>query len=195
MVHAGFILRTVVFVHNPQHTEQVDHMKFRKSTLKKNMNRRQALATLGLAAATAYAAPLLMKLNSAAASGGGSSGGGKGFSGGGMGGASGGENLISRNQTIVTECSECHDAYNERLLPSDSWRKIMGDLDNHFGEDASLDNATRLKVETQLVSGSGRNGSGPLRISQSRWFKGEHRGDITTHKAKSWSNCTACHRQ
>ncbi|MBL6933094.1 MAG: hypothetical protein ISR45_09115 [Rhodospirillales bacterium] len=171
-------------------------MKFSKNLPQGNVNRRQALAKLGLAAASVYAAPVLMKLNPAAASGGGdSSGGGKGGKmGGGSGGASGGANLLSTNPTVLKECSECHDPYSERLLPSNSWREIMGNLNNHFGEDASLDSATRAKVENILVSNATHDGDGPIRISDARWFKGEHRGDITLHKAKSWSNCTACHR-
>jgi len=161
-------------------------MKIDKSTLKKKMGRRQALALLGLATLSAYVAPTLMKLNPAAASGG---------SGGGMGMASGGGNLLSTDPTVVKECSECHVAYSPRLLPSSSWRKIMGNLDNHFGENASLNNTTRAKIENYLVSNSKNNGDGPIRISQLRWFKREHSGDVTTHKAKSWSNCLACHRQ
>ena len=170
------------------------NMAFRKQTLKTKMNRRQALAVLGIAATSSYAAPVLMKLNPAAASGGGFFGGNAGGSGGNMGGASGGGDLVSRNPVIQKECSECHAPYNERLLPSSSWRKIMGNLGNHFGEDASLDPATRTKVEGILVGNSGRGGTGPIRISKTRWFQGEHRGDVTQHKAKSWSNCTACHR-
>lgn len=161
-------------------------MRINKNTLESKMNRRKALAKLGLAAVTAYATPILLKLNPAAASSGGGSG---------AGGASGGANLLSKEPLIVSECSECHDPYSERLLPSSSWRKIMGDLGNHFGEDASLDNDTRTQIENYLVANAGRGGEGPIRISQSRWFRGEHRGDVTLHKAKSWSNCTACHRQ
>ncbi len=157
-------------------------MKIDKNTLKKKMGRRQALALLGLATLSAYVAPTLMKLNPAAASGGN------------LGNASGGGNLLSTDPTIVKECSECHIAYSPKLLPSSSWRKIMGNLDSHFGENASLDNATRAKIENYLVSKSSNNGDGPIRISQSRWFRREHNGDITTHKAKSWSNCLACHR-
>ena len=175
-------------------------MKIDKNTLKNKMGRRKALALLGLATLTAYATPTLMKLNPAAASGG-ASGVGKGGSGGGMGGsgmnggASGGGNLLATDATVVKECSECHMPYSPRLLPSSSWRKMMGNLDNHFGEDASLNKATRDRIENHLVSNSGRGGDGPLRISQLRWFRREHKGDVTRHKAKSWSNCTACHRQ
>ena len=171
-------------------------MRTDKTTLKTKMNRRKALAKLGIAAATVYAAPVLMKLNQAAASGGGLFGGSGGKKGGsGMGNPSGGEIVLATDPTVLKECSECHDAYSPRLLPSSSWRKIMGDLGNHFGEDASLDNATRAQIENHLVRNSGRGGTGPLRISEMRWFRGEHRGDVTRHAAKSWSNCTACHRQ
>ena len=71
----------------------------------------------------------------------------------------------------------------------------MGDLSNHFGEDASLDEATRKHVEDYLVANS-PSGVGPLRISETRWFVSEHRGEVSPsklQKAKSWSNCKACH--
>ncbi|MBC8267904.1 MAG: cytochrome C [Rhodospirillaceae bacterium] len=164
-------------------------MKIDKNTLKSKMGRRKALALLGLATMAAYATPTLMKLNPAAASGGAASGGGM------DGGASGGGNLLATDATVIKECSECHMPYSPRLLPSSSWRKMMGNLDSHFGEDASLNKATRTKIENYLVSNSGRGGDGPLRISQLNWFRHEHKGDVTKHKAKSWSNCLACHRQ
>ncbi len=62
-------------------------MRINKNTLESKMNRRKALAKLGLAAVTAYATPILLKLNPAAASSGGGSG---------AGGASGGANLLSK---------------------------------------------------------------------------------------------------
>ena len=36
------------------------------------------------------------------------------------------------------ECGGCHWAYHPSLLPTESWRKLMAGLDDHFGEDASL---------------------------------------------------------
>jgi len=153
--------------------------------------RAMALALLGLSTVVAYSAPALLKLNPAAASGGGFFGGG---SGAGMGGASGGGNILSTDPLIKKECGECHDPYAARWLPSGSWRKLMNDLPNHFGEDASLNEATRKRVADHLAANAGGSGTGPIRISQTRWFKGEHRGDVTKHAAKSWSNCTACHR-
>ena len=37
------------------------------------------------------------------------------------------------------ECSSCHMAYHPGLLPERSWRKMMAELDKHFGQNASLD--------------------------------------------------------
>lgn len=39
---------------------------------------------------------------------------------------------------VKAECAECHLLYRPQMLPAKSWAVIMGDLANHFGEDASL---------------------------------------------------------
>jgi len=163
----------------------------------KNLNgdisRRKALAALGITAVVAYSAPVLMKLNTAAASGGGSGGG----SGAGSGGGASGGNVLDTNPLIQKECGECHDPYSSRMLPSGSWRNLMNDLPNHFGEDASLDAATQKQIANYLSANAGGSGTGPLRISKTRWFISEHKGEVSKsalQKAKSWSNCTACHR-
>ena len=169
----------------------------------RKISRNKALALLGMVAAAAYVVPTLTPLGSAHASGGGIFGGGSGGgSGGGKGGGglssfgSGGRgNFIINDQVTATECAECHMAYGADALPQGSWKLIMGDLSNHFGEDASLDEATRKHVEDYLVANSPR-GTGPLRISETRWFVSEHRGEVSPRKlaaAKSWSNCESCH--
>ncbi len=43
------------------------------------------------------------------------------------------------NKTYATECGDCHFAYHPSLLPANSWHKLMTGLEEHFGEDASLD--------------------------------------------------------
>ena len=167
-------------------------------TRPRKINRRKALALLGMAAAVAYVVPTLTSLNGAnAASGGGGFmgqifGGGKprgmqGFGSGGRG------NFIINDPITAKECAECHQAYGAEALPQGSWRLIMGDLANHFGEDASLDEATRKHIENYLLTNSPA-GDGPLRISETRWFVSEHRGEAKLGgKAKSWSDCKACH--
>lgn len=109
-----------------------------------------------------------------------------------------------------TECSECHMAYPAGFLPQRSWSKIMTTLDNHFGENATLDDATRAEIEAYLVQNAadaGGRSSGllyrvspddtPLRISEMPWFRSEHEGEVSARrfkKAGSMSNCAACHR-
>ncbi len=50
------------------------------------------------------------------------------------------------------ECTSCHLMFPPEMLPARSWQKLMADLSNHFGEDASLDQATRDEIEKYLVS-------------------------------------------
>jgi hypothetical protein len=115
-------------------------------------------------------------------------------------------------ETTAKECSACHMIYLPGLLPQRSWRAIMADLPNHFGGDASLDEATRLEIEAYLVAnaadaggrrpgllrGVGRN-EVPLRITDMPWFQSEHGTRARNVAAnspdiKSISNCTGCHR-
>ena len=108
------------------------------------------------------------------------------------------------------ECRECHMAYPAGFLPQRSWTAIMTTLDDHFGENATLDEATRAEIEAYLVQNAadaGGRSSGllyrvspeetPLRISEMPWFRSEHDGEVSSRrlqKAGSMSNCAACHR-
>lgn len=53
---------------------------------------------------------------------------------------------------FVAECSECHDAYHPSLLDAESWRALMASLDDHFGEDASLDPDTAQRITAFLAA-------------------------------------------
>lgn len=109
--------------------------------------------------------------------------------------------------TTKTECSACHIAYPAGFLPAASWKAIMGDLSNHFGEDASLSPEATKQIEDYLVAhaadAGGRSWRGldpanpPLRITDLAWFKREHSREVSARakaKAGSMSNCAACHR-
>ncbi|PHS79725.1 MAG: hypothetical protein COB59_00085 [Rhodospirillaceae bacterium] len=166
------------------------------------MNRKKALVMLGMVAAVAYAAPNMTSLGDAHASGGGSGGGFfGGFGGFGSGGGgnqprgfgSGTGGFIINDQITATECSDCHMAYGPDALPSGSWKRMMGNLSNHFGEDASLDEQTRSHIENYLVSNT-YAGDGPLRITEQPWFASEHRGEARLGRGQTWANCNACHR-
>ena len=104
-------------------------------------------------------------------------------------------------------CSECHMAFPPRLLPARSWTAIMTSLDDHFGEVATLDEATRAEVEAYLTGAAGDAGGRsfraaptdqtPLRITELGWFVNEHGREVSQKmrdKAGSMANCTACHQ-
>lgn len=164
------------------------------------MNRKKALAMLGVAACVAYATPNMISLGEAKASGG-KEGGFFGFGGSGGGnkprgfGSGAGAGWRITDQLTATECGDCHEAYGPDGLPQGAWRRVMADLSNHFGEDASLDEQTRRHIENYLVSNA-NPGDGPMRITEQPWFSSEHRGEVSQwqlNKAKSWANCQSCH--
>lgn len=119
------------------------------------------------------------------------------------------------NSLYQTECGSCHLAYPPGLLPGDSWRKIMGQLDQHFGDNAELDTPVRQQITEYLLRNSAeqtdqrrarrimRSLKGkalPMRITQLPYFKHEH-GEIPSRlikgndKVRSLSNCNACHQR
>lgn len=112
-----------------------------------------------------------------------------------------------------TECSSCHMLYHPGLLPERSWKRVMAGLDKHFGENASLDTATRDEIANFLVLNSADKQDNrrsnriaqsipasvaPLRISETRYFTSKHdEVSASTFKRKSIgsaANCAACHK-
>lgn len=112
------------------------------------------------------------------------------------------------------ECTSCHIAYAPAFLPRASWRRVMAGLDQHFGENASLDPVTQADIlrflETHAAdSGNSRMGNkvmrrmeakdAPLRITETRWFVRQHdevsRAVWSRKAVGSAANCAACHRQ
>jgi len=119
------------------------------------------------------------------------------------------------NQTYAAECGSCHFAYQPGWLPERSWKQLMGSLDNHFGENAELDDTTREQLTNYLVGraadvlpnrmsrrilSSLRADETPLRISELRFMQHEH-NEIPRRlieenpKVGSRSSCQACHTQ
>lgn len=118
-------------------------------------------------------------------------------------GGKGGKAMVS-NAKWKEECGACHMAYPPRLLSAESWRAMMSGLDKHFGSDASLDPAVATEIgdflEKNASTKQSRSSTGsepPLRITDTSWFKSEHR-EVSSRmwknpKVKSPSNCAACH--
>jgi len=173
------------------------------STKKTKINRKTALAMLGIAATMAYATPNVLSLGQAHAASGGGPDGGSGFLSSIFGGGNrprgfsegGGNGFNIKDKVTVKECSDCHQPYGADALPQGSWKRIMGNLSNHFGEDASLDEPTRKHIEDYLVANAVK-GDGPLRITKQNWFSSIHQGgEARLPAGASWSNCAGCHQQ
>lgn len=114
-----------------------------------------------------------------------------------------------------TECGDCHMAYPPGLLNAESWRAVMNSLDDHFGDNAELDNETVTALTDYLLRHSverrnnpynvskralDRNGESPLRIIDTNYFRAQHH-DLSPRvvtdnpELKSISQCDACHRK
>jgi hypothetical protein len=98
------------------------------------------------------------------------------------------------------ECGSCHVAFPPRLLSAEDWEHLMSSLDKHFGANAVLESKDNQRILGFLKrhAGSGsRYSAESLRISDTPWFRREHRSisptEWTNPEVKSRSNCSACH--
>ena len=112
------------------------------------------------------------------------------------------------------ECGACHLAFPAGMLPARSWKKMMDELADHFGEDASLDDQvvvasiTRYLVENaadspnatprmRRIAASISPAETPQRITETPFFKYQHDevpASIWKRKTVgSPANCGACH--
>jgi len=102
------------------------------------------------------------------------------------------------------ECAACHMAYPPDLLPAVSWQRLMGSLGQHYGTDASLDEASAREIGAWLITHAGtykRVSEAPPqdRITTSAWFLRKHNEREVPPAA--WkraavgraANCAACH--
>lgn len=118
---------------------------------------------------------------------------------------------VVKDKDTIEACGECHMVFQPRMLPARSWRKIMQGLDDHFGEDASIDPALVPKIEQYLVANASdvgwddelmkgvRASSTPLRITELPKWVHEHEEELPSHiwsraDIGSKANCLACHR-
>ncbi len=116
------------------------------------------------------------------------------------------------DKQYLEECGACHYAYPPGLLPARSWEKIMSNLGDHFGENAELGTDVMQSLNTYLAKNAADKVSNrlsasiakstadstPLRITETAFFKREHR-EISPRlvkdnpQVKSFSRCQACH--
>jgi len=112
-------------------------------------------------------------------------------------------------------CASCHMAYAPSMLPERSWKKLMSDLENHFGDDAEVSEEVQQQVTAYLARNAAehddkryaksmlgllRDNDTPLRVSGTTYFKLMH--DLVkphmvglNSKVKTFARCEVCHHQ
>lgn len=110
-------------------------------------------------------------------------------------------------------CSECHMAFQPAFLPARSWTRMMGQLSDHFGDNAAMAPDKAERIRQVLVAGAADTGGGragakalrgigahevPLRLTGTPRFQRKHdhiaAREWTRPEVMSKSNCPACHR-
>lgn len=117
------------------------------------------------------------------------------------------------NQLYLKECGSCHFAFQPGLLPERSWKKMMNNLIDHFGSDATLEPKDQKALLVYLIDNAAENAteykrsrkilrsistdSAPEKITDVPYFVREHRKIpkrvIRQEEVATLSNCTACH--
>lgn len=105
------------------------------------------------------------------------------------------------------ECGSCHIAYAPFLLPKSAWDSMMSDLENHFGDDASLEEETHARIAVFLEKYANdvldtkftqQKESEEIAISQTPYWEVAHRKlnpkIFKTEAIKSKANCQTCHK-
>jgi cytochrome b len=119
---------------------------------------------------------------------------------------------MAQNELFVDECGACHTLYPPQSLPKHSWVSMMNDLENHFGDDASLyDEQEHQSILNFLVQNSAETSSKEfafkisnsignndiIAITQTSFWKNEHQNipkEVFLHQeVKSKANCKVCH--
>lgn len=116
------------------------------------------------------------------------------------------------NATYADQCGACHFTYQPALLPAASWKRILGNTGDHFGETVDLNVGARLEIIGYLASNAADKsparlsmkimnclgGSVPERITDIPYIRKKHHEiDPEVFQRKSvgsLSNCIACHR-
>ena len=118
------------------------------------------------------------------------------------------------NTVVKEECGSCHLPFAPSMLPASSWTRMMANLKDHFGDDATVDPKLAAEITAYLVTNAGDQGgqrygakllrdvsaaNAPLRITELPKWTREHRKVPDwewKHKdVRTKANCAACHTQ
>jgi hypothetical protein len=112
-------------------------------------------------------------------------------------------------------CGRCHFAYQAGLLPERSWRALLANLNDHFGESVKLEKQQYYLIDGYLSAAAADfaeqwisvelmetlgDEEVPLRITETPFFQERHAKLEARHvednsAVGSLSRCEVCHRQ
>lgn len=116
------------------------------------------------------------------------------------------------NKDFANECGSCHAIYPPFLLPKHSWALMMDDLENHFGDDASIDSELNAEILAFLEKYSAESfdtkvarniierqtDSANIAITKNPYWIERHAHiaeDVFAQPSvKTKANCFACHK-
>lgn len=112
----------------------------------------------------------------------------------------------------IKECGSCHIPYPAAFLPTRSWEKLLGNLAEHFDNNAELSDTVQNEITAYLIANAAEYSDDPraekflnsiptettpLRISEVPFFKKLHRMMprmlVKMGKVKSLTQCDSCH--
>ncbi|MDT8448275.1 MAG: cytochrome b/b6 domain-containing protein [bacterium] len=116
-------------------------------------------------------------------------------------------------QFYTFECGACHFAFPPNLLPQRSWEEMVANLEDHFGDDASLDEEGTVRLRNYLLAGAAERSDSeaayyltrkigptqkPQRITELPYWDFRHQEiseeTFKTAPIRNRINCIACHR-
>jgi len=93
-------------------------------------------------------------------------------------------------------CGGCHMPYPSRLLPANSWERILGGLSNHFEMSVDLTAEQFNEIKSFLIAGAATGKMAredALRITETSWFQHEHHKAQRRNNITNMSDCQSCH--
>ncbi len=119
------------------------------------------------------------------------------------------------HKVYYTDCGDCHKTYPPYMLPARSWKRIIKDLDNHFGEEiteANISKEARTSILNYLTSNSSEYSTNkiafrfinslekdeaPKAITKTDYWRDIHKNIdpkvFKSKKVKSRAYCWSCH--
>ena len=99
-------------------------------------------------------------------------------------------------ELYLENCSSCHIALPPAIFPTETWRQLLLDLDNHYGQKLKPIIRPTILIMWEYFQYFSRplqeEEDTPYRISESRFFKALH-PKVDLPRSVSYRTCITCH--